>query len=291
MRKTISLILSLIIIVFSSFVSAQTSGVKSLLWEISGNGLENPSWLFGTMHIIPKKEFKPYPVADAKLKTSEQLILEVDINIPLSTKVQMAKMLMLPAGSNVKDFMSEEEFAKFKSFVLDSLGVKEKKFNLYMKMKPFVVYSALIPEIIGTKIEGFELYYNKIAKKKKIPVVGLETFQFQLAIFDSIPEEDQVRMFLLDDQNSRASFDQLLELYLSQDIYAMAEQLVEDENSARFEEELLILRNKAWAPRLIELMQDKSSFIAVGAAHLAGEHGLIQQLRNSGYKVEAVIIN
>ena len=288
MKKTKLFILSFFLL--SSLVLAQTSGEKSLLWEISGNGLERSSWLFGTMHIIPKKEFKPYKVADNKLMNSKQLVLEVDINIPFSAKIQLAKTLMLPEGAKLSDYMSAEEFENFKSFVLDSLGVKEIKFKAYMRMKPFAVYSALIPEIIGKKIEGYELHFNKIAKKKKIPVLGLETFEFQLAIFDSIPEKEQVRMFLQGDQNTKSSFDELLALYMSQDIYAMAAQLKDDTDSAQFEEQLLISRNKSWIPMLTELMRKKSSFIAVGAAHLAGEYGLIQQLRDEGYKVEAVVL-
>ncbi len=290
MKTTGKSALSIIIIfLWGSFVSAQSSGEKSLLWEISGNGLKKSSWLFGTIHIMPKEDFEVYPTADEKLKSSDLLVLEVDIDVPLSTQMQWARMLMLPEGESLKDFFpSEGEFEIFKNFILDSLKVKEMFFNAYLKMKPFAVYSALIPEIIGKKIEGYDLYFNKIAKKKDIPVIGLESFEFQLAIFDSIPEKEQVRMFFEINELKKSSFDEMLSLYKSQDIYSMAKKLLEDTNTAQLEEQLLISRNTTWVPRLCELMEDESCFVAVGAAHLAGEHGLIGQLREKGYQVKAL---
>lgn len=282
-----------LVFIFASFTSlaAQESGVKTLFWEISGKDLTKPSYLFGTMHIIPKSEFRNFDVADDLLERSERLVLEMEIDVPLKQQMEWAKLMMLPEGQLISDFTDEDNFTRLRSYAIDSLEIKEFLFNAYIKMKPFAFYSALIPHAIGKKIEGFELHFSKIATKKEIPVFGLESFEYQMAIFDSIPYPEQINLFFDEDLDLRNEMYEMLEIYWSQDIYAMAG-LVSEENSeyARFEEKLLSMRNQNWAGQLENLMPEYSCFVAVGAAHLAGPDGLIRLLREKGYTVNPVCL-
>ena len=292
-RLTSAIVLYFLFCVFSVHpLLSQTSGPNTVFWEISGNGLLKPSYLFGTIHILPKDEFVAYELADQKLTESEQLILEMEIDVPMKTQVEWAKKLMLPEGSSIPDFMETEDFLRLKSYALDSLQVKEFLFNAYLKMKPFAFYSALIPHVIGKKIEGYELHFSKLAKKEQLPVVGLETFDFQLGIFDSIPNETQLKMFFDEDTDLKSELKEMLEMYQDQDIYSMAESLEDaSDKYAEMETELLIKRNIDWAEKLPDLMKQKPSFIAVGAGHLAGEHGLIKLLREKGFAVEPIMLS
>lgn len=52
---------------------------------------------------------------------------------------------------------------------------------------------------------------------------------------------------------------------------------------------MLDKRNSNWVNQIPELMKNKSTFIAVGAAHLAGEQGVINLLKKAGYKVKSVM--
>jgi uncharacterized protein len=294
--KNISFIIILVLLpgLYSNKLQAQKSGEKTVFWEISGNGLEKSSYLYGTIHLMPKEKFFSYEIVDEKLEESAQLILEMEIDVPLKEQIEWAKMMMLPPNTSLAEFVDSVKYNELKTFVLDSLKIKEMMFNTYLKFKPFAFYSALIPSIIGRKIEAYELYFSKIAKKNKIPVKGLESFEFQLGIFDSIPNEKQMEMFFdeeLSKVTMKAQFDDMLDTYLSMDIYKMAESLKEEDSSySAFEYELLGERNTNWVPLLIEYMQEAPSFIAVGAAHLAGEHGLIKQLREEGYAVSPVML-
>ncbi len=299
MRKILSPAYSLLLILSILLsgvphIKAQTSGPKTVFWGISGNGLAQQSYLFGTIHIIPKSQFKAYDIADKKLRESEQMILEMEIDVPLKTQMEWARKLMLPEGKTIQDYMDKEKYDVLHSYALDSLNIKKILYNTYIKMKPFAFYSALIPHVIGKKIEGYDMYYSEIAKKEEIPVVGLESFEFQLAIFDSIPYEKQLDMFFDEDSPDLVSeMQKMIDMYLSHDIYSMADALNEEEaiGYAELESELLIKRNKDWVEKLLVLMNEKSSFIAVGAAHLAGKHGLIIQLREKGYNVEPIMLN
>jgi hypothetical protein len=158
-------------------------------------------------------------------------------------------------------------------------------------MKPFAFYSAMIPHAIGKKIEGYEMYFSKIAKRKNIEVYGLEDFDFQMGIFDSIPNEKQLNMFFDEIPDLKKEMDEMIQIYKDQDIYRMAESLKEEGGDyADLEEELLILRNHNWAVQLDSLMANNACFVAVGAAHLAGENGLIKLLRENNYQVQGIMI-
>jgi uncharacterized protein YbaP (TraB family) len=286
---------SIVLLLLSLFIVAgsygQDSGPKTLFWEISGNGLEKTSYLFGTIHILPKSEFEPFEVADEKLENSELFVLEMEIDVPLKQQMEWAKKMMLPEGELISDYMEEEDFSKLKSYAVDSLKVKDFLFNTYIKMKPFAFYSALIPHAIGKKIEGYEMHFSKIVKKKEIPVHGLETFEFQMAIFDSIPNERQLNMFFEEIPDLKKEMEEMIAIYEDQDIYQMANSLQEEGGEyAELEEDLLIRRNLDWAEKLDQLVKEQSCFIAVGAAHLAGEHGLIKLLREKGYSVEGLML-
>lgn len=293
MKKIYIATLSSLLFIFLSIasLSAQLDGPKTIFWEITGEKLSKPSYLFGSMHIIPKIEFQPFEQVDDLLMSSDRLVLEMIIDVPLKTQMEWAKMMILPEGVLISDIMNEEDFAKVKSYAMDTLDVKEFLFNAYLKLKPFAFYSALIPHAIGEKIEGYELHFSKIAKKEEIPTIGLENFEFQMGIFDSIPNTRQLEMFFSEDIDLKKEMAEMLELFFSQDIYKMAAMISEEDSEyAEFESELVSLRNENWSGQLEKLMQEYSCFIAVGAAHLAGENGLITMLREKGFTVKPICL-
>jgi uncharacterized protein YbaP (TraB family) len=114
-----------------------TSAHSQLLYRISGNGLKQDSYLFGTIHTMPKEDFEmPKKVMDA-LKSCGTIALEIDLNMSLSEKIELAKMTMLPNGGTLKDYMPDSSYTKLKSYCMDSLSWKESKFEQYSHMKPF----------------------------------------------------------------------------------------------------------------------------------------------------------
>jgi len=291
MKRIPQVLFIVILLSISGSIFSQSQGPKTVFWEVSGNGLEQSSYIFGTINIMPKSDFESFKIADDILLNCEQIVFEMSLDVPLKQKIEWAKEFLLPAGQTIKDLMSEEDYLHLYSYSIDSLKIKESRFNTYIKFKPLGFYSALIPHVIGKKIEGYDMYFAKIAKKKKIPVAELESFRIQMAIFDSIPLDEQMDMFFADDLNLHKEMAELLAMYKSQDIYEMVS-LMDDEESEykNFENDLLTQRNKNWVIKLDDLMREKSSFIAVGAGHLGGEFGLIQLLREMGFQVEGICL-
>ena len=140
---------------------------------------------------------------------------------------------------------------------------------------------------------GVEEELLQIAKEDKKEIKGLETMQFQASVFDSIPYEWQAKELLKNiDSFSvyKKEFDEMINLYKSQQLDSMQNMLVKSEfGSEQYEDLLLNDRNKKWVKELKEIMKNESVFVAVGAGHLTGEYGLISLLKKEGYTVEPLI--
>jgi uncharacterized protein YbaP (TraB family) len=274
------------IIIALAFKSAttfsQNAGGNGLLWEIYGNGLKEKSYIFGTMHLIPEKEFFIPKTLQEKLLTTKVLATEIEMDIPLLKQVSLAKKMILPNEKSIKDFMNPEDYKKLETYCKDSVKLSDKKIAQYFRLKPYVATSMLVKDMIGD-FKTYDIEIEKLASGKKIKNVGLETIDDQLSIFDSIPIEKQLEE-LNGDLNLMKDYRELLLLYKTGNVDEMAAQATKELDG----EKLLFSRNKKWVPILDKLVKENATFIAVGAAHLGGETGMINQLRKLGYQLKSL---
>jgi uncharacterized protein YbaP (TraB family) len=260
-----------------------------LLWKISGNGLSQHSYLYGTIHVMPKDKFSVSPKIREAFNYSVMMALEVDLNMDLKAKIQMAQEMLLPGGKAIKDYMTAEDFQKLHSFCIDSLKMKKRKLKKYYRLKPFFFSSVVAQEQMG-ETSSYELEFMKMAKKRKMKMIGLESIEFQLQTINKISIQDQAKMLVQEfGTNPTAQFDEMLNLYLNEDLEGLYK-IVSEESDAipEFNYNFLEVRNKNWIPVIEKNISSNSFFIAVGAAHLPGENGVIQLLRSKGYSVEPV---
>lgn len=273
----------------------------SLLWRISGQKLSESSYLFGTIHMIPAEDyFLPTTVADALLD-SEQVAFEIDprdMEDP-TMLMRLINRINMRNDTSLNDLLSEDDYRIVADY-FEKAGIP---MMLFKRMKPLFL-SAMVGQdmndLMGglggsNKIKSYELELTRLAEASSKKISGLETMEFQLSLFDSIPYGAQAQMLLEaiksdsgveggDDQ-----FAQMVALYKRQAVAEMANMISEESSEvSRFEELLLTRRNQNWIAPMGEMMQEKSSFFAVGAGHLAGEQGVIALLRQAGYTVEAI---
>jgi len=262
---------------------------NSLLWKISGKNLSKPSYLFGTIHMLPQdKYFFSDPMQKA-LSTSEVLALEATMDIPLAEQLKMAQEMLMPNGKTWADYLTAEEYAMVKAAFVDSLGIKEAKFEKqYNKIRPMYVSGLVLTELIG-KIKMYEQELSSMAKKEKKPIIGLETLQEQMDIVSGISIEDQIAELKSGSEDILREYNKLLDAYLQQNLGELGKLATESEGFDEIEHKLLIERNRKWITIITEQLMKNSTFFAVGAMHLVGDEGLITQLRNAGYTVEAVV--
>jgi len=289
-----NLLLSAIFVLISVYCTkAQTSNENknSVFWEISGNGLEKPSYLFGTIHMIPKDDYEFTGEMKEKFENCEKLVLEIDVNIPMSEQIELAKKIILPKDTTIKDYMTEEQYSYFQSYLLDTLQIKQSKFEKVIKIKPLFSTALLLDEMIEDPV-FFEKEFAKKAKKNKIDVIGLETLDFQMSLFDKYTVAEQVEMTFSENNTSfsLAEYNKLLEIYKSGDLEKLYEMTETDQSMGEDMGEFLTNRNLDWIPKIENIIKVQPAFIAVGAAHLPGEDGVISLLQKQGYTVTPINI-
>lgn len=259
-----------------------------LLYQISGNGLTEASYLYGTIHILPKDKFELSNSLKRAFDASTTIAMEVDLDMSGAEKIALAQKVMLPDGKTLKDFMAAQDYLQLKAYCIDSLQWSESKFERSSKLKPMFFSSVLIQENMSN-MASYEMEFNKLAKKKKKETIGLETIEFQLGLFDQLPMQTQVDMLKQDYKSDMKNYDTLLACYLREDLETLGK-LMAEETSAypEFNELLLVQRNKSWIAPMRAQMQKESTFFGVGAAHLSGPDGVVALLRAQGFTVTAI---
>lgn len=259
-----------------------------LLYQISGNGLTEASYLYGTIHILPKDKFELSNSLKRAFDASTTIAMEVDLDMSGAEKIALAQKVLLPDGKTLKDFMAAQDYLQLKAYCIDSLQWSESKFERSSKLKPMFFSSVLIQENMSN-MASYEMEFNKMAKKKKKETIGLETIEFQLGLFDQLPMQTQVDMLKQDYKSDMKNYDTLLACYLREDLETLGK-LMAEETSAypEFNELMLVQRNKSWIAPMRAQMQKESTFFGVGAAHLSGPDGVVALLRAQGFTVTAI---
>ena len=160
--------------------------------------------------------------------------------------------------------------------------------------KPFMISSMYLPKLLDCPMKTVDMELMKIAKEQNEEIYGLETIEDQMNVFDKIPYKLQVEELLKASNDNLVSdkdeMAKMLAVYKSENIEGMLTLSKESESKmfTEYENDLIVQRNKNWIPVIENVTQSKPTFFAVGAAHLAGEDGVIKLLRKQGYIVEAV---
>lgn len=263
---------------------------NSLLWEISGNGLKNSSYLFGTFHLMCKNDISFSEQLKAALSNADQVYLEMDMDDPA---IMLGGFLMMNMkdGKKLQDLYTEEEYKKVASYFKDTLHMP---LELLGRTKPFFLAAMLYPKMMPCKtISGVEEELMKLAKLQKKEIKGLETMEFQSAVFDSIPYTEQAKDLLksIDSISTyQKYFDTMLAVYKSQQLKEIENQFKDSEFGMEEHQDLLLNdRNKNWVNQLKTIMVKNSVFVAVGAGHLVGNKGVIALLRKGGYTVKPLL--
>jgi len=266
------------------FGFSQKISEKSLLWEISGKNLEKPSYLYGTIHIVCKGEELMTNELQKAFDKTETLALEVDMSDP-SLQTRMLQISFAKDGKKMSDRLSPEVVEKLDSLFQSKLGAG------------FAVFEMLSPQFILAQLSllgldcpmdlGYDMVFMNLAKTEGKDLVGLESIDTQIDALFSQSNEDAVAAisYLAENQNELKSETlKMMNLYKQKDVqglYEMTKESFEDPKYPQSDIKVFLdNRNISWIPVIEKLIAEKPTFIAVGAAHLAGENGVITLLKN-----------
>lgn len=287
------------LLLLSSGISSQVNQFpdlsEGLLWKIEHPESNQASYLFGTIHMIPSEHFfLPEGFSNAFSKSSKVFMeINMDDMSSLENLMGMMDKMMMRDDTTLSDLLHENDYETIKNYFNKS-GLP---LALFERFKPMFL-SALVSvdgnpmDLQGGSIKSYELELSKMAKEENKELGGLETLDFQLSIFDSIPYSVQAKLLLESVQSSENKSEPLEEIYshyIKEDLAKMVEQVeTSDPTLAPYLEMLVYKRNENWIPSIIEAMKYGSCFFAVGAGHLGGEKGLLNLMIKNGFKINRV---
>lgn len=268
---------------------------NSLFWEISGNGLSRPSYLFGTYHLLNSGFLDEIPKVKEAFKNAGGVIVETELDSSMMMKMMF---MMVMKDKKISDLMSTDDYAMVSKEVLEATGAP---MDMMGQFKPSFIsvmlslsYSQKENGEILKKYDGHPLdsYFAMEAKKLKKPVGTFETMEEQIAmVFDHDPVEKQAEQlveFVKMKKELAGVQTELLNAYLREDLAGLFKLYKKYEDQFGDTAYLLDDRNVKWMEKLPEFLSKGNQFIAVGALHFTGEKGLIKLLREKGYSVKPI---
>ena len=267
---------------------------NALLWKIERKDLPAPSYLFGTIHMIPQEDYFLPEGLDKAFDETRKVVFEIDLDdmSDMGSMMGMMSGLMMKEGKSLKKLLTPGEYQEVADY-FEAMGMP---MFLLDNVKP--MFLSMLAEINldpeasqSEEIISYEMELYDKANEEHKDVGGLETMAYQLSLFDKIPYEDQAKMLLDAVRGTNLesdSFDQTVELYKVQNIEAMVAMVTAEETTGDFEDVLLNDRNHNWIPIMGKKMANGPVFFAVGAGHLGGQEGVIRLLKKEGYSVTPV---
>lgn len=272
---------------------AQEIKEKALLWEITGNGIEQPSYLFGTIHIACQGDVNMRPEMEEAFAKTEQLMLEIDMTDPNLMTVMMQASLSKD-GKSLTEKLGEDLAEKVDSLL-------QEKMNASLAMLDSMNPQALLAQMSLLGLDcpmdmGYDLLLVQEASRTGKKLKGLEAAEMQIELLLSQPDDEAIKAityFVNNFEELQKQTSNLLNKYKEQDVQGLYDEtsksFTDPEYSHGSLEEFLDNRNINWIPVIEEQIKDTPSFIACGAAHLAGKNGVINLLKEKGYTLKPIL--
>ncbi|HEX8015011.1 MAG TPA: TraB/GumN family protein, partial [Flavobacterium sp.] len=181
MKNLIKSAVIAIIIIFNTATQAQTKSPKlenSLLWEVSGNGLSKPSYLYGTIHMICSTDYFLSEKAKKAFESSSKLILEIDLSDPK----QMTDLQQMAMGKQpLSKTLNAQDLLKLDNILQKKAGMTIQQVDSFSL---FTVMSLISMKSFGCNdLKFYEMNFIETAKQRKLKIAGLETVKEQMNMF------------------------------------------------------------------------------------------------------------
>jgi len=272
--------------------TAGVSAADPAAWRMAGpNGGEVT--LLGSMHVLRPSDY-PLPASiNALLARADLIVMEMDLD-DLDAAAQQRTILataVLPQGTVLADVLDADVYRLVQQEA-GSIGIDVK---LLERFEPWFLAITLLDQgmrKLGFEGErGIEQYVVGEATRAGKEIVGLETLEFQIGIFDSLPPRQQQAMLeqtLAELDEAATMLDAMVAAWRDGEIERLGDELYEDfDEFPGLYETLVTNRNEAWVPTLEKMLADgRKHLVVVGALHLVGPDSVIELLRSHGHDVE-----
>ncbi|UKJ07360.1 TraB/GumN family protein [Solitalea lacus] len=287
MKKIILTLLILTTITLSNMSKAQKieQTKNSLLWEITGNGLQKPSYLFGTIHMICENDFFISEKLTKAINHADQLVLE--INLADTTELKDLQQSMISSVPLSKQLTSIQ-YHYIDSVISHRMSLSLKQLeNASLLFLNSILLSSTLP---CKTPKVYEIELIDLARKRNLPIRALETVKDQVNSYNkAFPKDFLLSQMMLSNEYGEY-FAKMIEDYKNEDISSLYSKMSDKrfltDESYKW---MLTERNANWVKIMPEMMQKNSVLFAVGTAHLGGKDGVIELLKKKGYTVKPVL--
>ncbi|MCA9730835.1 MAG: TraB/GumN family protein [Deferribacteres bacterium] len=280
-----------LVLAFFFLLQTPNGAQAQTLWKISKNG--NHSYLLGSVHFLKKEN---YPLPEKIYKAFDEcsdLVLEADMDslkLP-QTAARMMQISQLANEQLFKDVVSPEIYKKASDY-LSGLGVS---IQFFPRSKPWFI-AMTITALEATKMGmdatlGLDYHFAEKAQERNMPLIGLESIDFQMNLFNDLPMDLQVAFLektLEDSKDAEEDMTKMLHAWEKGKNNELQQLLSKGFNGfPQLYDRLLVERNKTWVPKIEDLLSEgKKYFIVVGAGHLTGNDSVVQLLKARGIKTK-----
>ena len=269
------------------------SAPRPLLWVAERGGRR--LYLLGSMHLLPGDEALAAPAVQAALADAERLLFEIDpAEMGGAASQQVLQSLAQdPQGRTLSTIIGPARYPRLAGLAIAS-GIS------LQGMEPFEPWFAAIIVALQSYTRagldpnhGTEATLAAAAAAQGKPVGGLETIEGQLGIFDSLPEDAQVRQLELaleELPQAPAQIQALLAAWRAGDAKALEKLMLDDPSwDPALRDRLIDARNRAWVKPILAAyaragQEGEDLMVVVGAGHLIGPAGVPALLRARGVK-------
>ncbi len=285
-RILITTFLLALMSILPNYIYAETS-----VWVAKKSG--NTVYLGGTIHLLRPSDYPLPQEYQVAYFNSDKIFLEADIskmNEPALQATIMEKFFY-KAGKNLESELTPEAYQALRAYAQKSALPIE----MLASMKPFLAIQTLIVGEfmkMGFTPAGVDAYFQEQAKNDRKTLAYFETLDEQLGMFELMSKDAGSEFILsqLDQMHDMTSLvDKMLKVWRAGDVEQLESLFIApmiDDYPAIYNL-LLKDRNDRWMPAIEKMFSDQDTeFILVGAAHLVGKDGLIEQLSAQGYEVQ-----
>jgi Uncharacterized protein conserved in bacteria len=289
-RRCAVALLGLIVFLAGCSNLGSFSKSKSALWRIRGE--HNVVYLLGSVHILPKNVYPLHPALERAFADSQRVAFEVDIGRATGGQVRQAfgEIGTYPRGDDLSHHVSPLTLQIVK-LACAQLGVSYEKAK---RFKPSLLAELLTlryTELAGFREDlGVDIYFYHRAKALNKPIFGLETVSDQANVL--LQDEKKGEQHLLFTIGSlpeyKIALNEMVEAWRNGQVDVLDRFLNQDEsNDPEMFYRMFAKRNARWLPQIERLTRENfNCLVIVGAGHLVGNHGLIETLRQRGYRIE-----
>jgi uncharacterized protein len=264
---------------------------KSFLWRVNSD--QNRLYILGSIHLLKKETYPLKKSIEDAFEQTKKLVLEIDLGSANQQKIQqlMLQKSISTDGTMLHQSVSNETYQAVAKRAKE-LGID---IRVLSPFKPWVIamtMAAIKLQQLGFDPSlGVDRHLAERAKQTDKPTAGLETAEFQLDLFDRFSAKEQellLRQSMDEMDHIERNVTAIVQAWKSGDVGAVERHLlVGMRDYPEIHRKVIDDRNQRWLPQIENLLsRGENALIVVGAAHLVGKNGIIELLKDRGYRVE-----